>query len=79
MKLLKRGKNEKPGWLEGTREFCRGAGISIMAWGPKSLVVEAKSPQRADEIARQLANLGFEAVQDEDDACAGLLTLSHPG
>ena len=48
-----------------------------MAWGPSQLVVEAKSPEQAGEIARQLSHLGFKAVDDEGDAYAGMLTLTH--
>jgi hypothetical protein len=40
--------------------------------------VEAKSPERAAEITAQLASLGFQPVEDPDDAYAGLLTLTHP-
>jgi hypothetical protein len=69
---------EKPGWLDQTREFCRANKITISAWGPHALVVEAKSPERAAEISARLANLGFTPVPDEGDAYAGLLTLSHP-
>jgi hypothetical protein len=78
MSLYPRNK-EKPIWLDQTRDYCRNAGITIAAWGPRSLVVEAKSPERAGEISTQLANYGFKPVPDEDDTCAGLLTLSHPG
>lgn len=42
------------------------------------MVVESKSPERAAEVAAQLANLGFQAVPDEDGANIGTLTLSHP-
>ncbi len=69
-------KKEKPAWLDQTREFCRTAGITIAGWGPHALVVEAKSPERAGEIAKQLANFGFKPVRDENDTYAGLLTLS---
>jgi hypothetical protein len=69
-------REEKPTWLEQACEFCRTAGISIAAWGPHALVVEAKSPERAAKIAKQLANLGFKAIEDQDGAYAGLLTLS---
>ena len=67
----------KPDWLQETRDFCRGAGITIMAWGPETLVVEAKSPERAKEIAAHLAQFGFAAVEDEGDSDAGMLTLSY--
>jgi hypothetical protein len=68
---------EKPVWLDQTREFCRSQGITIAAWGPRNVVVEANSPERAEEISHQLANFGFRAVPSEDDAFAGLLTLSR--
>lgn len=68
---------QKPAWFDRTKEFCTGAGIRIMAWGPSQLVVEAKSPEQAGEIARQLSHLGFKAVDDEGDAYAGMLTLTH--
>ncbi len=72
-------KKEQPPWLDQTREFCRDAEIEIVGWGPHAIVVTAKSPQRAAEIAAQLANFGFKPMEDEGDAYAGLLTLSHPG
>jgi hypothetical protein len=67
-----------PLWLEQAREFCRTNKINISAWGPHALVVEAESPERAAEIANQFSNLGFKAIEDENDKYAGLLTLSHP-
>jgi hypothetical protein len=70
-------KKEKPAWLDQTRDFCRTAGINIVGWGPHALVVEAKSPERSAEIARQLASLGFKVMEDANDAYAGLLTLSN--
>jgi hypothetical protein len=66
----------KPSWLDETRAFCKGANITIVAWGPDLLTVEAKSPSRAQEITSQLAQLGFQAIKNEDDAYAGLLDLS---
>ena len=48
-----------------------------MAWGPNTLVVEAKSQERAKEIASQLGRLGFKVVEDEGDAYAGMLSLSR--
>ena len=65
-----------PEWLPQVREFCRGAKIKIMAWGPETLVVEAKSPESASQISQQLRQLGFKAVEDEADSYAGILTLS---
>jgi hypothetical protein len=47
-----------------------------MAWGPDTLVVEAKSPEIASQISNQLRQLGFKPVEDEADNYAGILTLS---
>jgi len=41
------------------------------------LTVEAKSEERAKEIASQLGQLGFSTVKNDDDAYAGLLNLSR--
>ena len=76
MALFSRSKN--PAWLDSAREFCHTHNITIMAWGPHALMVEAKSPERAAEISAHLANLGFQPVLDPDDAHAGILTLNHP-
>ena len=65
-----------PDWLPQVREFCRDAKIKIMAWGSETLVVEAKSPESASQIAHQLRQLGFKAVEDQSDSYAGILTLS---
>jgi hypothetical protein len=67
----------KPDWLDEAREFCRTSGIKIMGWGPDLLTVEAKSPDRATEIAGRLSQLGFKPVPNEDDAYAGMLDLSR--
>ncbi len=69
----------KPPWLREVREFCRGAGIEITGWGADTLIVTAKSPDGAQQIASQLGPFGFTPVENEEDAYAGLLTLSlHP-
>ncbi len=68
---------EKPAWLQEARAFCRGAGIKILAWGPDMLTVEAKSQDRATEVASQLGQLGFKTIENEDDASAGMLSLSR--
>jgi hypothetical protein len=73
--LLDMGK-ENPAWLPGAREFCRNSGIEIVGWGPDLLTVVAKSEQRAKEITSQFGQLGFKAIENEDDAYAGLLNLS---
>lgn len=66
-----------PGWLPETRDLCRLLGITIMAWGPDLLTVEAKSATRAKEIAAQLGHLGFKAIENDDEAYAGMLSLSR--
>lgn len=63
-------------WLTAAREVCRKEGIPIAAWGANLLTVEAKTPDRAREIASILSPLGLRVVDDEDDASAGLLSLS---
>jgi hypothetical protein len=68
--------DKNPDWLQEAREFCRTSGIKIVGWGPDMLTVEAKSEERAREIASQLGVLGFKAIKNEDDAYAGLLDLS---
>jgi hypothetical protein len=69
--------HKNPPWLQQTREFCSGSGIRIVGWGPDMLTVEAKSEERAKEIASQLGQLGFRTVKNDDDAYAGLLNLSR--
>lgn len=68
--------SKNPDWLPQVREFCGRAGIKIMAWGPDTLVVEAKSPDSVPQISSQLRELGFKAIEDEADSYAGILTLS---
>ena len=65
-----------PDWLPQVRELCRNAKIKIMAWGPETLVVEAKSQEIASQISHQLRQLGFKVIEDEADSYAGILTLS---
>lgn len=76
MALFARSNKQKPSWLEEVKEFCERAGITIMGCGPDLLVVEAKSKERAREITSQLGQLGFHAIESEDDAYAGILSLS---
>jgi len=68
--------NGRPPWVIEAVDFCRNAGIKIVAFGPDMLTVEAKSPERAKEIASQLALLGFKTIQNEDNTQTGLLDLS---
>ena len=65
-----------PAWLPEARELCRRSGINIMGWGPNMLTVEASSAERVREIAAQLGQLGFKAIEDQDDTDAGTLCLS---
>jgi hypothetical protein len=67
----------KPDWFPEVHEFCRTARIEIMGWGTDTLVVKAESPERAGEVASQLRSFGFEAIEDEADAEAGMLLLSR--
>ena len=48
-----------------------------MGWGADTLVVKAVSPEGAREVASQLRSFGFEAIEDEPDAEAGMLLLSR--
>ncbi len=68
---------DAPTWLSEAKDLCRKNGIEIAGWGNSALVVYAKSENRAREIALLLANLGFRPVPDQNDAYAGLLTLSR--
>jgi len=68
--------SSNPSWLPQVREFCKNAGITIMGWGPETLIVQAKSPEMATQISQQLRQLGFKAVEDEGDSYAGILTLT---
>jgi hypothetical protein len=77
MGLFDRFKKPNPPWFASVKDFCKGTGIEIAGWGPKTLVVIAKSPEKASEIAGQLASFGFKPVEDADDVYAGLLTLSR--
>lgn len=76
MAIFARMSTKTPAWLPEAREFCRNSGIKIMGWGPDLLTVEAKSEERAKEIASQLAQFGFKPIPNEDDAYGGLLDLS---
>jgi hypothetical protein len=76
MAIFAHSNKQKPPWLDEAEEFCKNAKIKVMGWGPDLLVVEAKSNERAKEIASQLGQLGFHAIESEDDAYAGILSLS---
>jgi hypothetical protein len=66
---------ETPAWLPEAHEFCRSAGIEVSGWGSDTLLVKVESPDRANRVASQLRPLGFEPIEDEDEA--GLLLLSR--
>ena len=59
------------------RSFCKQSKIEIMGWGDETLVVKALEADQAKKIAGQLRNFGFEAIEDENDAEAGMLLLSR--
>jgi hypothetical protein len=65
-----------PVWLAETRNFCQGAGIPIVGYGPNVLTVEARGKVRSQEIATQLGTLGFQAIENRGNTYAGLLDLS---
>jgi hypothetical protein len=65
-----------PIWLAETRQFCQGAGIPIVGYGPNLLTVEARGKERAQEITSQLSSLGFQAIDNAGNRYAGLLDLS---
>lgn len=65
-----------PAWLPETRQFCQGAGIPIVGWGPNLLTVEARGKARAQEITSQLGSLGFQPIDNAGNRYAGLLDLS---
>ena len=65
----------EPEWLSAAREACRRAGIEISGWGDDTLLVNARTSERAKEIAALLRPTGLEPV--EDDAASGLLLLSR--
>ena len=48
-----------------------------MAWGPNAVVVEAKSQEKRAEIAQVLGSFGLKPIDDENDAYAGILTMSR--
>jgi hypothetical protein len=76
MAILFRGNKANPPWLAQARDFCRAHGITVMGSGPNMLTVEAKTSERAAQIASRLASLGFKPVPNEDDAYTGMLDLS---
>jgi len=41
------------------REFCKSAAITIMAWGPDTLVVKAKPPEIATQNLSSAQTVGI--------------------
>jgi hypothetical protein len=76
MSLFSRSRD--PAWLVSARAICRAHGITIVGWGPRAIVVEAGTPERAAEISARFADLGFQPVPDSGDEEAGILTLAAP-
>jgi hypothetical protein len=67
----------EPTWLPEIRDLCRQGGIKIAGWGADTVSVYAESPDRVAQINAQFRPLGFEPIDDADDAAAGLLLLSR--
>jgi hypothetical protein len=65
-----------PAWLAETQEYCKSAGIPIVAWGPNLLTVEAHGYARAREVVAQMGALGFQEIPCAGNIRAGLLDLS---
>jgi hypothetical protein len=67
----------QPDWLAQVRAFCKQSTIEIMGWGEETLVVKAVGTDQAKKVADELRSFGFEAIEDENDAEAGMLLLSR--
>ena len=67
----------EPEWLAQVRSFCKTSNIKIMAWGAETVVVEARDDAQAKKAATELRSFGFEPIEDESDAEAGMLLLSR--
>jgi phosphosulfolactate synthase (CoM biosynthesis protein A) len=68
---------QQPDWLAQVRAFCKQSSIEIMGWGEETLVVKAVGTDQATKVANELRSFGFEAIEDENDAEAGMLLLSR--
>jgi hypothetical protein len=66
-----------PYWMAEVRSFCKQSKIEIMGWGDETLIVKAVGTDQAKKIADELRSFGFEAIEDENDADAGMLLLSR--
>jgi hypothetical protein len=64
-------------WMAEVRSFCKQSKIEIMGWGDETIIVKAIDAEQAKKISEQLRNFGFEAIEDENDAEAGMLLLSR--
>jgi phosphosulfolactate synthase (CoM biosynthesis protein A) len=67
----------QPDWLAPVRAFCKQSNIEIMGWGEVTLVVKAAGTDQVKKVADELRSFGFEAIEDENDAEAGMLLLSR--
>jgi hypothetical protein len=68
---------KQPYWMAEVRSFCKQSKIEIMGWGDETIIVKAIDAEQAKKISEQLRNFGFEAIEDENDAEAGMLLLSR--
>jgi hypothetical protein len=72
--------SKKPPWFEEVRALCRAADIEIAGWGPESLLLVAKTPERRRQLIEQFSSMGFQELQSSQDEYAGLLQLMrNPG
>lgn len=68
---------KQPYWMAEVRSFCKQSKIEIMGWGDETIIVKAIGVDQAKKVADELRNFGFEAIEDENDAEAGMLLLSR--
>jgi len=67
----------QPDSLAPVRAFCKQSKTEIMGWGEETLVVKAVGTDQVKKVANELRSFGFEAIEDENDAEAGMLLLSR--
>jgi hypothetical protein len=67
----------KPNWFAQVSAFCKQSRIEIVGWGEETLVVRAIGADQAKKVADELRSFGFEAIEDNNDADAGMLLLSR--
>jgi hypothetical protein len=68
---------KEPDWMGQVRAFCKQSDIEILGWGDVTVVVKAVDADHATKVSELLRSFGFEAIEDENDAEAGMLLLSR--